>query len=98
MRWQNNGWSKLGDKLDARHKQMSRNRLRTLIGVSNNVPIIVGDVSEPRLTGSNGGWFTKGGDPIRHPSAYAKRGRSNMIYRRSTLKITIPVKEKGRYL
>lgn len=98
MRWQNNGWSKLGEKLDTRHKQTARHLLRSLIGVSNNVPIVVEDVTEPKLTGSYGGWFTKGGDPIRHPSAYAKRGRSNMVYKRSTLKITIPVKEKDRYL
>lgn len=98
MRWQNNGWSKLGEKIDTRHKQTSRRLLRNLIGVSNNVPIVVGDVAEPRLTGSYGGWFTKGGSIIHYPSAYAKRGRSNMVYRRSTLKITIPVKEKDRYL
>jgi hypothetical protein len=36
----------------------------------------------PRVTsGGSGGWFTKGGTPISHPSAYSKIGWSNMEYR-----------------
>jgi hypothetical protein len=34
----------------------------------------------PTLVTYRGGWYTRGGTPITHPSAYGKKGWSNMIY------------------
>lgn len=71
-------WTKLGTRLDAAIDA----RIRKICGVSNNrvgIVRISGD-SGPTITGQRGGHFTKGGDRIAHPSAYCRRGWSNMVY------------------
>jgi hypothetical protein len=57
---------------------------------SNSVPVVLvpGDQA-PILTGESGGYYTIGGTPIRHPSAYAKRGWSNMQYCTSTESVDV---------
>ncbi len=44
---------------------------------------------EPELSGKSGGYFTKAGYKISKPSAYKKKGWSNMEYRKSTKVITV---------
>lgn len=68
-----------------------RQALRELTGTRERwmpVRVLAGDQS-PRLTGRRGGFYTKGGRPIDHPSAYSKVGWSNMTYRRATLKAEV---------
>ncbi len=45
--------------------------------------------AEPYVTGESYGYVTRGGRKIWHPSAYKKRGWSNMVYSPSTLAITV---------
>ena len=80
-------WTKLGKRIDAAIDA----RLRKSCRVSNNrVPIvrITGD-SGPTITGEPGGHFTKGGDRIAHPTAYSRRGWSNIVYACDTRVITV---------
>ena len=78
----------LGEKINSKILSRKRRLLREKFGVANNVPVIFDDnVQEPTIEGSRGGWYTKAGIPIRFPNAYAKKGRSNMVYKRSTLLI-----------
>jgi len=65
-------------------------RSRTIIrdavpGSTRMVPVFVvdGDAA-PEMSGDRGGFFTKAGVPIRHPSAYARKGLSWMVYRCAT--------------
>lgn len=57
--------------------------VRRSIGIGNHsVPVyIVDDTHGPVATGESGGWYTRGGRPIRSPGAYARVGWSNMEYR-----------------
>jgi hypothetical protein len=68
-----------------------RSAIRKLKNASNHVPVFVipGSYQKPILSGEYGGYFTKGGARIDSPNAYAKKGWSNMEYRRSTLSIAI---------
>ena len=43
----------------------------------------------PIVSGSYGGFYTHGGTPIKHPSAYRKVGWSNMYYQHSTIRLTV---------
>ena len=43
----------------------------------------------PKLLGTRGGHFTRGGTRIRHPGAYARFGWSNMVYRTSSRRIVV---------
>lgn len=45
------------------------------------------------LKASTFGWKTRGGAPIRHRSAYAKKGFSNMVYSHAFCEVAIPTKE-----
>jgi len=81
------GWTNLGTRLD---NQIDA-ALRRACGVHYHcVPIvrIAGD-SAPVVTGSRGGYFTLGGTRINYPSAYSRRGFSNMVYRSDTRVITV---------
>jgi len=80
-------WLNLGTRLD---NQIDA-KLRRECGVHYHcVPIVrvTGD-SAPVVTGSRGGHFTLGGTRIAHPSAYSRRGWSNMVYRSDTRVITV---------
>ena len=46
----------------------------------------------PRLEGEESRYETRGGQRISHPSAYSRRGWSNMIYRSSTKRIIVGLK------
>ena len=54
------------------------------------VEVIAGR-SAPALHGRPGGWFTRGGSRIAHPTAYRRVGWSNMVYEASTLHATVGV-------
>ncbi len=84
-------WVRTAENLEAREAAHKRALIRVKFGVSNHVPVEEADVESPVLHGSEGGWFTKGGTPISHPSAYAKRGWSNMTYESSTRIIFVPM-------
>ena len=69
-----------------------RSQIRRIVGRSrcNNIPVAVIDGnSSPKLSGKPGGWFTRGGTPIAHPSAYSRSGWSNMMYVRSSEAIEV---------
>lgn len=80
-------WIKLAERLIAK----KRTKIRLQFNVPNNVPVYEEDVPEPKIVGSRGGWFTRGGKPIHFPSAYSKKGRSNMVYQCSTRTIIVPI-------
>lgn len=52
-------------------------------GGQNSVSVLFVDKKNktPEAFGSRGGWYTRGGTPINHPSAYSSKGWSNMVYR-----------------
>lgn len=56
-----------------------------------NMPITV--ISEstdaPVVCGTKWHYTTKGGKPIMYPSAYMRRGSSNMVYHPSTLRVEV---------
>lgn len=52
------------------------------------VDVVEGDAA-PRLTGESWYFRTRGGAHIRHPSAYSRRGWSNMVYESSTLAVAV---------
>lgn len=70
-----------------------RKAVREAAKANSYVPVEVvddQDLSEPEVHGEQGGYYTKGGSPIYHPNAYAKRGWSNMEYRCSTIAALTP--------
>jgi hypothetical protein len=46
--------------------------------------------NKPDLLGSSGGHFTRGGERVRYPSAYGRKGWSNMHYVRSSVRLVVP--------
>jgi hypothetical protein len=46
---------------------------------------------EARVEGESWHYTTITGIPIRHPSAYKKRGWSSMVYHHSTRKVLVPI-------
>lgn len=83
-------WKKTGDRIDARLASKKRTEIRKIFGASNAVPVLPGYVLGPVIVGESGGFFTRSGSRIAHPSAYAKKGFSSMSYRRSTVRIIVP--------
>ena len=83
-------WVKLGEKLDEQVQVKKRQEIRRKFGATVHVPIVLAEVDKPTIDGSYGGWFTKGGTPISHPSAYSRSGWSNMTYECSTRRILVP--------
>ena len=83
-----NKWEKLGSKIDSKILSRKRRLIREKFGVSNSVPVIFEEnIEKPTIEGYRGGWYTKGGARIRYPSAYSKKGMSNMVYKKSTFLI-----------
>lgn len=77
-------------------KKITAARLRTMVRqycnvTATSVPvyILTGNDSAPAIEGERGGYFTKSGERIAHPSAYGRKGWNNMVYRRSTLMIVV---------
>ncbi len=55
-------------------------------------PIVFRDgFDPPKRGGSSFHYETRGGRTISHPSAYSKRGWSNMVYVASTIRITVGI-------
>jgi len=48
-----------------------------------------GGFAPPRLEGESYHWRTRGGRYVYHPSAYARRGWSNLVYHHSTHRIVV---------
>lgn len=67
--------------------------VRARLGVSGtSYPIIEQDgFAPPALNGETSHWRTKGGSRIWHPNAYARKGRSNMVYSPSSRHITVGI-------
>ena len=69
-----------------------RGKIKRLLGVRPSVMIPIlfeeGD-NEPELHGQSGGYFTKSGNRVKHPGAYAKKGWSNLVYHKSSRSITV---------
>lgn len=80
-----------------RHKRSAarlRARLRRLVGGARTgcpryFRVVEGAGLDIR--GEAGGWYTRGGSPIYHPTAYAQVGWSNMVYRRDTRVVYVGV-------
>jgi hypothetical protein len=53
------------------------------------IRIIPGIALAPKETGESWYYTTRGGARILHPSAYSKRGFSNMVYHASTRRIEV---------
>jgi hypothetical protein len=68
-----------------------RRELRGLAGwINGRLPVVVIDgLSAPRQRGDHYHYETRGGERISHPSAYSKRGWSNMIYCCSTIRVEV---------
>jgi hypothetical protein len=57
---------------------------------SNAIPVVVvAGKQPPKLEGEAGGHYTKGGTPVRHPSAYSRKGWSSLEYRSSTERVVV---------
>lgn len=64
--------------------------VRELANARCNMPVqVVAGDKQPTLAGEGYHWETNGGTRISHPSAYAKRGWSNMKYVASTLCVEV---------
>jgi hypothetical protein len=83
-------WTKLAERIEKSILSKKRTEIRKRFSANNNVPIIEDNVNAPKLVGESGGYFTLSGNRIYFPKAYAKKGRSNMQYKRSTLEILVP--------
>jgi hypothetical protein len=56
----------------------------------NNIPVkVVPGPAAPQELGEGFCYRTKGGELIRHPSAYGRKGRSNMVYHCSNLRVEV---------
>lgn len=95
-------WTSLGTKLDNKILKDCYDIIRSKANCNWNVPVVIVDDenSIPILKGRSGGWFTKGGCRIDHPSSYSRKGWSNMIYRCSTYRVEVGInwiKENGLF-
>ena len=71
-----------------------KDRLR--LSRRDSLPIrIVPGRREPYVAGQSCGWETRGGQPIYHPSAYARVGWSSMVYVHSTRRIEVGAARLG---
>jgi hypothetical protein len=63
---------------------------RILTNSRYNMPVdVVSGEQSPRVTGQGYRYETRGGSPIFYPSAYSKKGWSNMVYCNSTISIEV---------
>lgn len=70
-----------------------RTKVREVLGLRTTttipVRVIPGGALAPRLVGRRGGHYTRGGSRVYHPSAYSRKGWSNLVYRTSTRRIYV---------
>ena len=70
--------------------QNERRIARESCGAHTTCPVDVIDGSlPPHLLGDEWHYETRGGQRIHYPSAYAKRGFSNMVYIHSSLRVVV---------
>jgi hypothetical protein len=50
---------------------------------------VVPGATAPKLLGEESHYETRDGSRIRHPSAYSRKGFSNMVYCRSTVRVEV---------
>jgi hypothetical protein len=85
-------WVTLANNIDVRERAKNRTKIRAIFQVSSAVPVIVSNkVDRPAIFGSSGGWYTRGGNAVAYPSAYSKKGWSNLVYSASTKHILVPL-------
>ena len=71
-----------------------RRKLRQIAGGRNNLPVLIDKfdtTKAPVVVGHGFFYATKGGSVIYHPSAYSKKGWSNMIYHCSTIHVEVGI-------
>ena len=84
----------LGTRLDTSDRSTlpARRAVRRAAGLGSGsgVPIVIvrGDVP-PTLDGERQHYETRGGTRVRHPSAYARIGWSNLVYCHSTRRVVV---------
>lgn len=71
-------------------RRLARQQTPEIVHRSIPVEIVAGN-SPPKLTGCSYHWTTRGGTPVRHPSAYSRKGWSNLVYHHSTLCVRVGV-------
>lgn len=71
---------KIGVDMNSKQRTIIRRRFGVHRNTSIPVKIVPTSLMPPLFVGSPGGWYTRGGRKIFYPSAYAKKGWSNMMY------------------
>lgn len=68
----------------------TRRQVRRIANADNNLPVVVvpGNAA-PTRKGSSYHWETRGGTRIMHPSAYSRKGWSNIVYCGSTRRVEV---------
>jgi len=63
---------------------------RGAFATGSTCPIFIepGD-NPPEFRGEGFRWETRGGQPVKYPKAYAKKGWSNLVYKNSTRRISV---------
>ena len=85
-------WTNAATRLTNNINARRRTAARRAVHVSSAVSVTeTAGVEKPTLIGEAGGHFTKSGDRITYPGAYARRGFSNMTYVGSTQQVLVPV-------
>lgn len=70
----------------------ARRAVRIAADSENNLPVVVvSGAMEPTRKGRGFRYETRGGTVISHPSAYSRRGWSNMVYRCSTRRVEVGI-------
>lgn len=83
-------WTELAERLDAREASCKRRLARRAVDAGSNVDVEYAPGNDgPVLHGDRGGFFTHGGERIRYPGAYGRKGFGNMYYQRSTQWIVV---------
>lgn len=63
---------------------------RRALGERNSIPVeFAAGATEPHIEGEGWHFRTRGGTYVRHPSAYSRRGWSNLVYHASTRRIVV---------
>lgn len=76
--------------LNAKSLIVARRAARRAVSAPANcrIEVVAGDAA-PTLAGEGWHWSTKGGRRINFPSAYSRKGYSNMVYVASTRRVVV---------
>lgn len=74
--------------------QAQRRIARLHCGANSSCPVVIDDPAaglspEPGITGESYHWETRGGRRVYHPSAYSRKGWSNIVYCHSTISVEV---------